>query len=303
MVTKTSSKELTLSLFAFTEIQGDTVITDEIISALQNRDTVEQRIVDLEEDKGSACAMDVIIKKDIVLLHLARFEKGAPVDVIRHTSNNLKRESLDVEVVPPEKDSDYLKCQAVALFKGNAAIAMVSDGREYSLVWMFVHKLLGKAKFIPRQVFSREIKEAIEKHGIKSIRLNGFVAPKSVKDALRSNNMNLLEYRPPEENKQKKNESVKVSLTFTPERNTMAYIANLMSSVFDKSNGTVIDSDDGLFSVLVTTKHKENIKKEGFCRSKKAKFQKYGSFVFKTEAYKELLNWFKELRTAHEWPS
>lgn len=302
MATKTSStKEITLSLFALTETAEN--ITELIIDALNKAPTVEDRMFELDDDKGTVCAMDVQVSRKIVLMHIARFEKGASIDVIRHTVSDLKKGSLDVEIKKPEKDSDYLKSQAVALFCENGAIAMVSDGREYTLVWSFVHKLLGEAMFVPRQVFSTEIKEAIERHGIQSVRLNGYVVPKSVKKAISNNDMSLLEYCPQDVESQKQKSSVKVALTFTPERNAMEYVANLMYSVFDKSTGTVVDSDDGLFSVVVKTNQKENIKKDGFCRSKKVKFQKNGSFVFKSEAYNELTNWFKELRVNHEWPS
>ena len=300
-IKKSSTKEVTLSLFAFDETEEN--ITDLVIEALNQLPTVEDRMFELVDDKGTACAMDVRIEGKIVLMHIARFEKGASVDVIRHTVNDLKKDSLDVEIKSPDRDSDFLKSQAMVLLNGNGAIAMVSDGREYSLVWMFIHKLLGKALFIPRQVFSTEIKKAIERHGIQSVRINGYVIPKSVKSAICHNDMSLLQYCPQDEDSRKKKKSVKVALTFTPERNAMELISKIMYSAFDRSTGTVVDSDDGLFSVVVKTNQKEKIEKDGFCRSKKVKFEKYGSFVFKREAYSELINWFKELRGSHEWPS
>ena len=38
-------------------------------------------------------------------------------------------------------------------------------------------------------------------------------------------------------------------------------------------------------------------------KDKKVKFERYGSFVSKKEAFTELINWFKELNASHEWPS
>ena len=297
MATKTSStKEITLSLFALTETK-DVNITEEIKKELKGKITVESRIVSLEDGKGKACAMNVTTKGDIVLLHIARYEEGAPIDIIRRATSDLQKDSIEVEVKAPEKDSDYLKCQAMALFCGNAAIAMVSDGREYSLVWNFVHKLLGKAKFIPVQEFSRAIQEAIENHGIKYVRLNGFVQPKSAQNASRNSDISQLQVCTSES----KNDAVKVELKFIPEKNVKAMFSSFLS--VGARGETVFDSDDGMFSVFAETSQGEKIKKDGFCRTKKVKFEKYGSFVSKKEAFKELTNWFKELRANHEWPA
>lgn len=301
MATKTSStKEITLSLFALTET-GDVNITEEIKQALKSKNTVESRIVTLEDGKGKACAMNVTIKSDVVLLHIARYEEGVPIDIIRHASSDLKKDSIEVEVKPPEKDSDYLKCQAVALFNGNAAIAMVSDGREYTLVWNFVHKLLGKAKFIPVQEPSRAIQEAIENHGIKYVRLNGFAQPKSVQRAIRSSDMSKLDFCTSESRAESKNDAVKVELKFIPEKNVRAFFGSFLS--VGTHGETVFDSDDGTFSVVAETSQGEKIKKDGFCRTKKVKFERYGSFVFKKDAFIEMTSWFKELNANHEWPS
>lgn len=301
MATKTSStKEITLSLFALTDTKGVN-ITEEIQKELKGKNTVESRIVTLDDGKGKACAMNVAANRDIVLLHIARYEEGVPIDIIRHASSDLQKDSIEVEVKPPEKDSDYLKCQAMALFCGNAAIAMVSDGREYSLVWNFVHKLLGKAKFIPVQEFSRAIQEAIENHGIKYVRLNGFVQPISVQDAIRNSDISKLQLCTSESRTERKNGAVKVELKFIPEKNVKAMFNSFLS--VGSHGETVFDSDDGMFSVFAETSQGEKIKKDGFCRTKKVKFEKYGSFVFKNEAFKELTNWFKELRANHEWPA
>ncbi|MBR2091137.1 MAG: hypothetical protein IJ905_12485 [Fibrobacter sp.] len=295
-----STKEITLSLFALTETK-DLVVTEEIKKALKGKNTVESRIVSLEDGKGKACAMHVSVKDSIVLLHIARYEEGVPIDIIRHASSDLQKDSIEVEVKPPEKDSDYLKCQAVALFCGNAAIVMVSDGREYSLVWNFVHKLLGKAKFVPVQEFSRAIQEAIENHGIKYVRLNGFVQPKSVQKAIRNSDMSQLDFCTSESREENKNGAVKVELKFTPEKNVKEMFSSFLS--FGKRGETVFDAEDGIFSVVAETSQGEKIKKDGFCRSKKVKFERYGSFVSKKEAFTELINWFKELNASHEWPS
>ncbi len=301
MATKTSStKEITLSLFALTETK-DVNITEEIKKELKGKITVESRIVSLEDGKGKACAMNVTTKGDIVLLHIARYEEGAPIDIIRRATSDLQKDSIEVEVKAPEKDSDYLKCQAMALFCGNAAIAMVSDGREYSLVWNFVHKLLGKAKFIPVQEPSRAIQEAIENHGIKYVRLNGFAQPKSVQKAIRSSDMSKLDFCTSESRAESKNDAVKVELKFIPEKNVRAFFGSFLS--VGTRGETVFDSDDGMFSVVAETSQGEKIKKDGFCRTKKVKFEKYGSFVYKKEAFAELTNWFKELNVNHDWPS
>lgn len=301
MATKTSStKEITLSLFTLTET-GDVNITEEIKQALKGKNTVESRIVTLEDGKGKACAMNVTVKGDIVLLHIARYEEGVPIDIIRHASSDLKKDSIEVEVKPPEKDSDYLKCQAVALFNGNATIAMVSDGREYTLVWNFVHKLLGKAKFIPVQKKSQAIQEAIDNHGIKYVRLNGFAQPKSVQKAIQNSDMSKLDFCTSESSEENKNGAVKVELKFTPERNIKEMFSSFLS--FGTRGETVFDSDDGMFSVVAETSQGEKIKNDGFYRTKKVIFEKYGSFVYKKEAFTELTNWFKELNANHEWPS
>lgn len=301
MATKTSStKEITLSLFALTETK-DVNITEEIKKELKGKNTVESRIVTLEDGKGKACAMNVTAKGDIVLLHIARYEEGVPIDIIRHASSDLQKDSIEVEVKPPEKDSDYLKCQAMALFCGNAAIVMVSDGREYSLVWNFVHKLLGKAKFIPVQEFSHAIQEAIENHGIKYVRLNGLVQPKSVQKAIRNSDISQLQLCTSESGTKSKNDAVKFELKFIPEKNVKAFFGSFLS--VGARGETVFDSDDGMFSVVAETSQGEKIKKDGFCRTKKVKFERYGSFVFKKEAFIEMTNWFKELNANHEWPS
>ncbi len=301
MAKKTSlTKEVTLSLFALTETNGLN-ITDEIKNELKIKNTVESRIVNLENENGKACAMNVAVIKDIVILHIARYEEGVPIDVIRHASSDLKKDSIEVEVRPPEKDSDYLKNQAVALFCGNAAIAMVSDGREYTLVWSFIHKFLGKRKFVPVQEFSNAIKEAIQNHGIKYVRLNGFVQPNSVKKAIRSSDMRELDFCTSESRGDNKNSAVKVELKFTPEKNIREIFNSILT--IGKRGETVFDSDDGMFSVVAETSQGEKIKKDGFCRTKKVKFEKYGSFVSKTDAFKELIYWLNELKENHDWPS
>lgn len=301
MATKTSStKEITLGLFALTETK-DVNITEEIKKELKGKITVESRIVSLEDGKGKACAMNVTTKGDIVLLHIARYEEGAPIDIIRRATSDLQKDSIEVEVKAPEKDSDYLKCQAMALFCGNAAIAMVSDGREYSLVWNFVHKLLGKAKFIPVPKNSRAIQEAIDNHGIKYIRLNGFAQPKSVRNAIQNSDMRKLDFCTSESREENKNGAVKVELKFTPERNIREMFSSFLS--FGKRGETVFDSDDGMFSVVAETSQGEKIKNDGFYRTKKIRFEKYGSFVYKKEVFAELTNWFKELSVNHDWPS
>lgn len=298
MPKKTSStKEITLNLFALDEAKGD--ITTEIQNALNERKSVEERTFNLGEDKGVICAMDAQTLNGIVILHIARFESGAGVDVIKHSADNMKKDSLDVDVKKPEKDSDFLKTQAVAFFSGNVAILMVSDGREFSLVWSFVYKLIGKASFVPKPKFSKAIMEAIEKRGIKYIRLNGLASPKSVKKAIKSSDMRQLDFCTSESQEDKKKSAVKVELKFAPEKN----VKELFRSFFvSDSNGvTAFDSDDGIFSVVAETEQGEKIKKDGFCRTKKVRFEKYGSFVYRQQAYEELVLWYKELKKNNEW--
>lgn len=298
MPKKTSStKEVTLSLFALTETEEN--ITTEIQNALKDRKSVEERTFNLGEDKGVVCAMDVRIIDGIVLMHVARFESGASVDVIRHSADNMKKDSLEVDVKSPEKDSDFLKTQAVALFDGNMAILMVSDGREFSLVWSFVYKLLGKFSFAPKPKFSEAIVEAIEQRGIKYIRLNGFANPKSVKKALKTADMRCLDFCTSNSSDENKNSSVKVELKFSPEKNVKELFRSFFTS--DNKGVTAFESDDGIFSVVAETAQGEKIKKDGFCRAKKVRFDKYGSFVYRQHAYEELILWYKELKKNNEW--
>jgi|GEM_PF-4472523 len=294
-----SSKDITLSLFSIEEAKGN--IAEAIRDALKKKDKVENRYFELEEDRGTACAVDAKSENGFVLLHIVRFEKGASIDIIRHATDDLKKTSLDVDVKSPEADTDYLKTQAIVLFEGQGAIATVSDGRDYSLIWSFIHKLLGKQSFIPRQVFSKAIKEAIEKRGVKYVRMNGYVQPKSVKEAIGSLDMSQLNFCSSSDDAGKKRSSVKVQLKFTPEKNVKEFFASFMPSIFE-GGSKAINSDDDLFSIVVQTEQGEKIERDGFCRSKKTRLTRRGSFVFRNDAYQELIGWFKELQGHHEWP-
>lgn len=298
MAKKTSStKEVTLSLFSLSNTEEN--VTTEIQNALTKRKSVEDRTFNLGEDKGIICAMDVQVANSAVLMHVARFESGASVDVIRHSADNMKKVSLDVDVKSPEKDSDFLKTQAVALFDGNVAILMVSDGREFSLVWSFVYKLLERVSFVPKPKFSKAIVEAIEQRGIKYIRLNGLADPKSVKKALKKSDMSLLSFCVSESQEEKKDDAVKVELKFSPEKNVKELFRSFFTS--DNKGVTAFESDDGIFSIVAETAQGEKIKKDGFCRAKKVRFEKYGSFVYRRHAYEELILWYEELKKSNEW--
>lgn len=288
-----ATKEVTLSLFALTEADGD--ITESIKEALKVKTSVVDRLFDVGDEK--VCAMHADSNDDFLLMHVGKYEKDAPVDVILNSDKDLKKESTDVGVVPPTSGSDFLKCQAVALFCGNAAIVVASDGRSYSLVWSFVHKLLGNVTFIPVHVFSDAIEEAINNNGIKSIKISGLVKPESVRRTIMSSDLKKLIPCVSEDNN-----AVKINIKFVPEKNVKELFCSFLSSERAGST-TVFEDDSGLFSIEAETNSGEKIKKDGFCRSKKVKLDRYGSFVYRKYVYAALVDWFLDLNKKNDWPS
>lgn len=292
-------KTVTLNLFKLDESKCDD-LSKLIQRSLKSRKTVGDRIIEIDENK--VCAMDVRFVKDYVMMHICRFREGSDADIIKHAEEELSKESVETNVRPPEPNTSYIKMQAFVLFHQNNSIVITSN-RDFSTVWNFIQQLSEDIRFIPRQVYSQEILDTIENKGVKSIRMIGYAPAQSIADAMNTNDVKMVSLFDSRLSTKDK-DMVKVDLKFTPEKNVKSIIeSGVKRFIKPHSSRETINLEQDSFSVEIETSQGIKIKKDGFCCCKKSRLDRYGSFIYKTQAYHEMQIWLKELVSKNEWPN